>query len=211
MQVSLEFWERKYHEMGSTHSGGQHDLAEELLKCLKPNSSVLELGCGDGRDALFLAEWRHRVIACDFSDAALSQFDEAAARMHIEQYLHDISAFPYAFANDSFDAVYARLSLHYFSAAVTREIFAEIARMLRPGGIFLGLFNSHFDSEQGTGIRLEERYYRLPSGIPKRFFTTNEAADLLGGAFQNVDSRYVEAGPDRPERRLVRIYAERLP
>jgi SAM-dependent methyltransferase len=209
MQQSLEFWERKYREMG-THGGGPHDLAEELNKCLKPKSAVLELGCGDGRDALYLAESCHRVMACDFSEAALSQFTEAAASMFIEQRLLDIAALPYSFADESFDAVYARLSLHYFSAAVTRDIFAEIARMLKPSGIFLGLFNSHFDAEEGTGIRLEERYYELATGSRKRFFTADEATGLLGEAFRDVDSRYVEARLNRPEKRLVRMYARRL-
>jgi SAM-dependent methyltransferase len=208
MQTALEFWERKHHEM-SARSGGPHDLVAELNTCLRPNSAVLELGCGDGRDALYLAEMRHRVVACDFSDVALSQFAETAAGLNIEQRLLDISALPYSFADESFDAVYARLSLHYFSAAVTSGIFAEIARMLKPGGVFLGLFNSHFDSEKGTGIRLEERYYELASGSRKRFFTSEEAAGLLGRAFREVDSRYVEAGPDRAEKLLVRIYAAR--
>lgn len=210
MQTPFEFWERKYHEM-SPHRGGPHGLVEELSKYLKPGSIVLELGCGDGRDALHLAELHHRVIACDFSDTALSQFTDAAARLHIEQHLLDIAALPYSFADESFDAVYARLSLHYFSDAVTRDIFAEIARILRPAGIFLGLFNSHFDAEKGTGTRLEDRYYELASGSRKRFFTAEEATDLLGAAFHKAESRYVEAAPDRPEKRLVRIYAERRP
>ena len=210
MQTSLEFWDKKYQEMG-TYGGRPHEQAEELHKYLKPASAVLELGCGDGRDALFLGESGHRVIACDFSDTALSQFTEAAARVSVEQLLVDIATLPYAFADESFDAVYARLSLHYFPAAATRGIFAEIARILRPGGIFLGLFNSHFDAEEGTGIRLEERYYELASGSRKRFFTAEEAPALLGGAFRDIDSSYVEAGPNRPEKLLVRIYAARLP
>jgi ubiquinone/menaquinone biosynthesis C-methylase UbiE len=210
MQTPVEFWERKYHGM-STHRGGPHGLAEELDKYLTPGSTVLELGCGDGHDALHLAESHHSVIACDFSDTALSQFAEAATRLHVEQHQLDIAALPYSFADEGFDAVYARLSLHYFSGATTHDIFAEIARMLRPTGIFLGLFNSHFDAENGTGTRLEDRYYELASGSCKRFFTAEEATDLLGPAFHEVDSRYVEAAPERPEKRLVRIYAERRP
>lgn len=208
MQKPLEFWQRKYHE-ASTHGGEPHKLVKDLDKYLKPKSAVLELGCGDGRDALYLAESHHQVIACDFSGAALSQFAGAAARLRVEQQSLDITALPYSFAAESFDAVYARLTLHYFPAAVTHNIFAEIARLLRPGGIFLGLFNSHFDSENGTGIRLEERYYELAAGSRKRFFTAEEAAALLGESFRGVDSCYVEAGPSRPEKLLVRIYAER--
>jgi SAM-dependent methyltransferase len=210
MQTSFDFWEKKYHEM-SSRGGEPHDLVVALAQYLKPASTILELGCGDGRDALHLAGLHHRVIACDFSDAALSQFSEAAARRRVEQRLMDVAILPYSFPDESFDAVYARLSLHYFPAAVTVQIFAEIARVLRPGGSFLGLFNSHFDSEAGTGTRIEERYYEMASGSRKRYFTVDETAGLLGAAFDKVDSRYVEAGPDRPEKRLVRTYARCRP
>jgi SAM-dependent methyltransferase len=210
MHTSVEFWERKYSGM-SNQRGGAHDLAKELEKRLMPGSMVLELGCGGGRDALYLAEVHHRVVACDFSEAALSQFADAATRLHVERRRLDIASMPYLFADGSFDAVYARLSLHYFSAAVTRRVFAEIARMLRPTGIFLGLFNSHFDPENGTGTRLEDRYFELASGSRKRFFTAEESSDLLGPAFHNVEGRYLETVPDRPEKQLVRICAERQP
>lgn len=210
MQTPVEFWEKKHRGM-SGHRGRPHGLAIELDKHLTPGSSILELGCGDGRDALHLAGSRHRVSACDFSDTALSQFAEAATRLHIEQHKFDIANLPYSFTDESFDAVYARLSLHYFSGAVTRDIFAEIARLLRPAGIFLGLFNSCFDAENGNGTRLEDRYYELTSGCRKRFFTAEEAASLLGPAFHEIDSHYVKAGPERPEKRLVQIYAERRP
>jgi SAM-dependent methyltransferase len=210
MQTPFEFWERKYREV-STYAGGPHDLVEELSKYLKPGSRVLELGCGDGRDAIHLAESQHRVIASDFSQAALCKFTEAATRLHIEQRVLDIADLPYLFADESFHAVYARLSLHYFSETVTRAIFAEIARILRPAGIFLGLFNSHFDVEKGAGTRLEVRYFELAPGSRKRFFTAEEAPGLLSPAFREIDSHYIEAAPGRAEKKLVRIYAERRP
>lgn len=210
MQTPVEFWEKRYRGI-STHRGKPHGLAEELEGYLAPRSTVLELGCGDGRDALHLAQSGHRVIACDFSDTALSQFAEAATRLRVEQRHLDIADLPYPFAGGAFAAVYARLSLHYFPNTITCDIFAEIARVLCPAGVFLGLFNSHLDPENGTGTRIEERYYELAPGCRKRFFTAEEAADLMGLAFREIDSRYVEAGSGRPEKWLVRIYAERRP
>jgi hypothetical protein len=56
----------------------------------------------------------------------------------------------------------------------------------------------------------EERYYELATGSRKRFFTADEATGLLGEAFRDVDSRYAEASLNRPEKRLVRMYARRL-
>ncbi len=209
MPTAVEFWESKHRDM-SVRQKGPHDLADELDKCLAPRSTVLELGCGAGRDAVRLAEAGHRVVACDFSDTALQEFAADATRLGIAQRRQDLAELPYLFADNGFDAVYARLSLHYFTAATTRDIFTEIARLLRENGVFLGLFNSHLDTENGTGTPIEERYFELASGSRKRYFTAEEAADLLGPAFYKIDSRYVPAQcPGSTQ--LVRIYAERRP
>jgi hypothetical protein len=67
------------------------------------------------------------------------------------------------------------------------------------------------DAEKGTGTCLEDRYYELAPGSRKRFFTAEEAPSLLGPAFREIDSRYIEAAPGRAEKRLVKIFAERRP
>jgi SAM-dependent methyltransferase len=207
MRTAVEFWDSKHRDM-SARQKGPHDLADELDKCLEPRSAVLELGCGAGRDAVRLAEAGHQVVACDFSDTALREFAADASSLGIEQRRQDLADLPYPFADHSFAAVYARLSLHYFTAATTRDIFIEIARLLGENGVFLGLFNSHFDTENGTGTRIEERYFELASGSRKRYFIAEEAADLLGPAFHKIDSRYVPA-QHAGTTHLVRIYAER--
>lgn len=209
MRTAVDFWDSKHRTM-SAQQKGPHDLADELDRCLKPRSRILELGCGAGRDAIHLAEAGHHVVACDFSDTALHEFAADATRLGIEQRRQDLADLPYAFPDHDFDAVYARLSLHYFTAATTRDIFTEIARLLREHGVFLGLFNSHFDIENGAGTRIEDRYFELTSGSRKRYFTADEAAGLLGPAFDHVDSRYVDAHHPGATQ-LVRIYAERRP
>jgi SAM-dependent methyltransferase len=209
MTTAVEFWETKHRRMRD-RLRGPHDLADQLDKHLAPESTVLELGCGAGHDAIRLAERGHHVVACDFADVALDEFAADAARLGIEQRKLDLSALPYPFDPSAFDAVYARLSLHYFPAATTRDIFTEIARVLRPDGVFLGLFNSAFDAENGTGTRIEDRYFELAAGSRKRYFTAEEGADLLGPAFGDVDSCYVPT-QDADATRLVRISAKRRP
>jgi SAM-dependent methyltransferase len=204
-----DFWERRYQLAEEPRRPGPHDLARVLNQALPPRSAVLELGCGDGRDALYFADSDHRVVACDFAETALCQFGAEARELHVEQLWLDLARTPYDFAPNSFDAVYARLSLHYFPALVTRRIFGEIARVLRPDGIFLGLFNSHFDPENGCGTLLEDRYFELEAGSRKRFFTTDDATLLLGPSFRRVESSYVAAGQGRLESRLVQIQARR--
>ena len=52
------FWEQAYRDLnGATFSGGKASREfHELVPLLSDGARVLDLGCGDGRNALFLAE-----------------------------------------------------------------------------------------------------------------------------------------------------------
>ena len=77
--------------------------------------------------------------------------------------------FPYE--DDLYDVVYAHLSVHYFNFEITQQLFSEIYRVLKPGGIFAVLTNSMSDPEIEGYAKLEDKYYRGPSGVTKRYFT----------------------------------------
>ena len=64
--ASANLWEQKPHEFSV--------LAAEIA----PAGDALDLGCGEGYDALFLAEHGFSVTAVDISDVALSGLDRMA-------------------------------------------------------------------------------------------------------------------------------------
>jgi ubiquinone/menaquinone biosynthesis C-methylase UbiE len=51
-------------------------VRNELLAQLKPNSSILELNCGTGMDAVYFAEKGHTVLATDNALGMLEQLDK---------------------------------------------------------------------------------------------------------------------------------------
>jgi ubiquinone/menaquinone biosynthesis C-methylase UbiE len=145
---------------------------------------VLELGCGTGNDAARLARQGFEVVASDFSTAALNE----ARRKYGEQVdfrRADLSeSFP--FADGSFDAVMSNVALHMFSDAVTRAAFAEVHRVLRPGGLFLFHVNALDDrplrERWRTVVReLEPNYVLEEVGQTVRFFSREYLLDLLRG------------------------------
>jgi SAM-dependent methyltransferase len=100
-----------------------------LADSLSRGQRILELGCGSGRDAVFLQGRGHSVTATDFSEFAIDaniSFHEASGVVFSVQDLRT----PLTFFDADFDAVYARLSLHYFPDGITRDIFREIHRVL---------------------------------------------------------------------------------
>jgi SAM-dependent methyltransferase len=160
-------------------------LAVECGRLLVPGSLVLELGCGAGQDAACFARAGHTVCATDFSTVALAANRRRQAVPPNPHWVVLNTGKPLPFADATFDAVYARLSLHYFADAVTRRVFREIRRVLRPGGLLCFLCKSPDDPLYGRGRQLEPDMFEL-AGHVRHFFSAEYARACLGDAFQVV-------------------------
>jgi len=151
----------------------QNIFAEEVLEYFPQTGYVLCLGDGQGQDGRFFASQGYQVLSTDISDTALdinkSKTDEAKIE-NIEIQKVDLED-PLPYPDASFDVVYAHLSLHYFTEEVTKQIFSEIKRVLKRGGIVAILVNSTSDPEFSTGKRIEQELFEI-DGKLKRFFST---------------------------------------
>jgi SAM-dependent methyltransferase len=154
-------------------------FAYEALDVLPPGATLLDLGCGNGHDSALFAQAGLRVTALDVAAAALDAFLPIRSGPPVDRIRHCITDIPYPLEDRQFDAVYARLSLHYFDAATTARALGELHRVLRPGGLLLALVNSVDDPEYGTGTQVEESFFELAPGVRKRFFSR---ASLLAAA-----------------------------
>ena len=96
--------------------------------------SVLDLGCGTGRGAATMAgRWpRARVIALDASPAMLREAARSRAGSRIEFLRGEAEALPLPDA--SVDLVFSNLMLPWCEDI--DAVFAEVARILRPRGLF---------------------------------------------------------------------------
>ncbi|MFD8590048.1 class I SAM-dependent methyltransferase [Streptomyces sp. NPDC059637] len=116
-------------------------------------SRVLELGSGDGRDALYFARSGFTVHAVDFSPAALERLAAQAvgAGLPVTTTVHDVRR-PLPLADGSVDAVFAHMLLCMaLSTSEIHDLVAEVRRVLRPGGIFVHTVRHTGDAHYGTG------------------------------------------------------------
>lgn len=150
-------------------------FAQSILKYLPKTGNFLDLGAGQGQDSRFFAENGYSITSTDFSTKALKyNLDKLPLGLKNKVTLQQLDLsrlFP--FKNNSFDVVYSHLAIHYFDDEITTQIFSEIYRVLKPGGIVALLVNSTNDPEFNTGQKIENLYFKMPYGIRKRFFDQN--------------------------------------
>lgn len=181
MKDQLAHWNNAHSEHWlREHSTKQTSFAEEVNDKIAPGSTLLELGCGEGNDSIYFAQQGHVVAATDFSEVAVNENQKHLVHDNLHFAVQDISQL-LAFDDASFDVVYARLSLHYFTDAVTKSVFNEIARILKPGGTLHFMCKSTDDGLWGQGDEIEADMYEL-NGHVRHFFSPAYARELLNAA-----------------------------
>ena len=125
---------------------------------------VLDVACGAGRHARYLARRGHRVTAVDRDAAALGKLAQIPG---IEARAADLERDPWPFEAAAFDAV---IVANYLS----RPLFPHLLAALRPGGILI----------YETFMRGNERFGR-PSN-PDFLLAPGELLDRIAGALTPV-------------------------
>lgn len=100
---------------------------------LGPGARILDLGAGVGRHSLWLAGAGFDVVALDAAPEGLAGIDRAGG---VETVLGRMDALP--FEDASFDHVLSWNVIYHGDEDVLRRTIAEIRRVLKPGGSFLG-------------------------------------------------------------------------
>jgi SAM-dependent methyltransferase len=140
--VEREDWDRRWEERSHhCHDDPVGVLADEVANL--PPGRALDLGCGAGRSAVWLADRGWQVTGVDFSEVAL----ELARRQRpdVDWVLADVRE--YEPAPDAFDLVLV-LFVH-LQADERRALLARAAGALVPGGTALVL--GHDVENLGTG------------------------------------------------------------
>jgi SAM-dependent methyltransferase len=112
----------------------------ELAKTFRPGERILEIGCGTGVDACFLAERGVRVLACDSSSemirVATRRIQENGHQKLVQPLLlpaEDIATLP---TDAWFDGAFSNFGA-LNCVADLRPLAWDLAQRLRPGGIAL--------------------------------------------------------------------------
>jgi SAM-dependent methyltransferase len=122
---------------------------------------VLELGCGNGRNATYLAGLGCQVGAIDFSSWAIERARERATAAGAAVEFQCCSIFDATFAAESCDLVYDSGCFHHLPPHRRQDYVALVHRALKPGGRY-GLVC--FRPEGGSGLTDHQVYEQATLG-----------------------------------------------
>ncbi|MEJ2246457.1 MAG: methyltransferase domain-containing protein [Acidobacteriota bacterium] len=133
--MAQPFWEKAYADLDTPAicGGAPSQEIREVALHLPPAARVLDLGCGEGRNALFLAECGFKVTAVDISEAGIRKLDALAREKQFEISSEVADMRTYRFQG-LFDLIVSHGCLHLVERRSWQQLIPRFKAHTKPGG-----------------------------------------------------------------------------
>ncbi len=227
-QHGTTFWDNEY--KNATHLKLSTDESEDLAKftrwlprqertdVLSPTASALDVGCGNGRNLIFLAqEFGMSGVGYDISAAAISQATKASTDLNLSYKARSIAG-TLDVPDESQSLVLDMMTSHFLNESERLLLRDEIHRVLKPGG-FLFMKTFLADEDLHTRRLLKEApaqevntYIHPVIGVPEYVYSEEVLTKFLGEKF--IIHKIYRSHKHRlhgraRKRRTISIYAEK--
>jgi SAM-dependent methyltransferase len=185
----LNYWNSLYSKDNFFGSGPTKlaKLAQELL--LKENvTRILEIGCGQGRDATYLSQLGYHVDAFDLSENAVNYVNKAKNIFGLDNlnvFVHDATK-ELNYPNGHFDFIYSNLALQFFELDAFSNILSNISQIMKNNSKFLLSTKKEGDKYYQTGKKISDFAYENKGII--RYFYPIETLEKIFNKFFNIIS-----------------------
>ena len=142
-------WNERYRTADLVWGADANCFVEQTLGAREPAGRALDLACGEGRNAIWLAKRGWAVTAVDYSDVAIERARKLAATegVEVEWVCADLTSYepdPEAFA-------LVVISYLQLGRAERRLVLAHTARALVPGGELFMIGHALRNLMEGVG------------------------------------------------------------
>lgn len=222
------FWDREYTkpEHLKLSTAESQDLAKftrwlerrKRTDLLEAEKSVIDIGCGNGRNLIFLHHhFEMRGVGVDISSAAIAQARRASKELPLT-YEVGSAANPLPATDASQALALDMMTSHFLNHDERYGLREELFRILEPGGyLFMKTFLKDGDLHTDRLLKEfpgpEENTYIHPvMGVPEYVYSEEELLAFLGERFivRKVyrSHKHVSRGKAR-KRRTIAVYAEK--
>jgi len=145
---NFSYWSKLLQDAPKSYKEWFKAERDYLARHVKPDSQILEIGCGEGRSLSYLTDRGSVLYGIDYDEnaglQARTKLDSEGMNVNILlMQAHDL-----IFRDDSFDYVLSLTTPANF-ASKKKQIFSEMKRVVKPTGeIIINVFNEDAFSER---------------------------------------------------------------
>jgi ubiquinone/menaquinone biosynthesis C-methylase UbiE len=205
IQNAYNEWSTSYDQDENRTRDLDRDVVRSRLGGLHFDS-ILEIGCGTGKNTSFLVQIGKSVQAVDFSEGMIARAQEKIQAENVRFSMVDITQ-TWRFPDESIDLIVCDLVLEHIQDLA--HVFSEAARTLRPGGHFFIDELHPFRQYEGT----KARFYRAQEKVEVDAFVHHisdfwRAAAAVQLSLVHLDEYWHETDENKPPR-ILSLYFER--
>ncbi len=156
--MATNFWEEEYNKTPPWEVGHPQSAFVELFSSNElVLGKVLDIGCGTGENAIFLAQNGFSVVGIDLVPSAIEKAKQKAKGLGLEINFSVGDALHLRFLPDEFDSVIDSGLFHIFDDKRRLAYIDQIAKVLRPeGGYFMLCFSEKEPTDWGGPRRVSK-------------------------------------------------------
>jgi cyclopropane fatty-acyl-phospholipid synthase-like methyltransferase len=141
--------------------------------------TVLDIGCGYGRDTVYLAKQGFQVTGIDFSKEMIAQGEKWAKEesLNIAFIVDNFTTHNFT---ETYDAAVSFNCLHLLAKDQRKQYVKKLYDLLNPGGIFVTANFSTKESKYRQGEEVEPNTFTR-NGKIVHYFTEEELRELFSG------------------------------
>jgi len=209
-----QLWDNRYQKEGHIWGEESSICAKAIAERLHGTDNVIDLGCGYGRDVIYLAKQGFQVIGVDLSEIGINACKEWAKKVDVDATFilrKDINFDDY---QEYFDAVISNRVMHLLIRPEERMAYlSDICHILKKGGLLSLTARSINDpTRPKSHVKLGDPAQVRP-GHWVKFFTHDEFYECFKNHFRIESVEEIEEresdNPDKPTS-VLHIIAERL-
>ncbi len=148
MSDMRSLWDARYEAKGALWGAEPNQFLAEIAEVLEPGTA-LDLGCGQGRNSLWLASRGFEVTGLDLSPVAIEQAEAVAAELDLDASFESVDLTTWDPAGRVWDLVV--LTYLHLSHERRPVVHAAARRAVAPGGRLVVIAHHLDNFENGVG------------------------------------------------------------
>ncbi|MCR5719652.1 MAG: class I SAM-dependent methyltransferase [Lachnospiraceae bacterium] len=145
MNETIEYYNKNAESfIAGTINADMSDCRNRFLKYVKKGGSILDAGCGSGRDSLAFKDVGYKVAAFDASEEICKSASERLG------FKVDCKRFEDLEGENMYDGIWASASLLHVKEADLKDVMSRLKRLLKAGGILYASF------KEGNSERIKD-------------------------------------------------------